>query len=122
MNEDPCDPFIAMYLTDIAYISDEFNDQKVNISFLKRHRWYAMLRSQMQPYDRIVEDPLILTYISDCLTKGETTEDRQIWEWYNAVLQSELQYSENIAILGGDPPLSESDVVWMEFLGAGNKS
>ncbi|KAJ7894697.1 ras guanine nucleotide exchange factor domain-containing protein [Mycena olivaceomarginata] len=110
----PCVPLITMYLTDLAHISARFSDQDGNISFLKRQQWYevvkAMLRSQTQSYDHISEDRSALRFISDCLNQ------RVIRDWYDCVLQSELEYCENVALLGGDPPLNKADIVRLESL------
>ncbi|KAJ7906866.1 ras guanine nucleotide exchange factor domain-containing protein [Mycena leptocephala] len=107
--EGPCVPFIAMYLNDIARISEKFTDFQGRISFLRRQRCYevvqTMLRSQKRPYDNICESSSVLSWISACLAIAGERDEAWIESSCKEVMRSESTYAEEIAILGGDPPM-----------------
>lgn len=99
--EGSCVPFVAMYLTDIVHIKDQYSDdkdpetdpQQHKISFLQRQRWYdataVMLRSQSKPY-KFVENKATMEFITRATSTFPKDWQAKFWAKSQVVQHSEI--------------------------------
>ncbi|KAH8099722.1 ras GEF [Cristinia sonorae] len=101
--EDPCVPFIVMYLTDLTHVNEDFPDSSLDdgkkrsdmINFVKRVQFAevveTMLRHQSRAYSfQNTEDPVLSAYIQWNLSQATEMDEAALWKMSEELHRAEL--------------------------------